>query len=190
MSAARGDGNGPSWSWGSAELRRRAQAVRLVGTDIDGVWTDARMYYSEHGELMKGFSTYDGMGAALLRDAGLETVILTSENTPIVARRAEKLRITEVHLGVRDKLATMRAIAAARGVTLAQVAYIGDDVNDLPLLEAVGFPVLVPNSPILERLPGAWVTRRSGGAGAFRDLAELLLAAPAAGAAGGGPDAR
>lgn len=160
-----------------AEVLRKARGIRLVATDIDGVWTDARMYYGPGGEVMKGFSTYDGMGVSRLREAGIDTAILTSEDTQIVAQRASKLGIEEVHLGVADKLALMTKIAASRGLELAQIAYIGDDVNDVPLLAAVGLSMLVPNSPLVGQVRVDWVTSRRGGDGAFRELVELVLEA-------------
>ncbi len=161
------------------EVRDKARAIRLVGTDIDGVWTDARMYYGPEGELMRGFSTYDGMGVARLRAAGIPTAILTSEDTQIVARRADKLAIGEVHLGVADKLACMRRIAGERGIELSEIAYIGDDVNDVGLLEAVGLSALAPQSPLVGRIEVDLVVGRRGGEGAFRELAELILEARA-----------
>ncbi|MAE69035.1 MAG: hypothetical protein CME06_01045 [Gemmatimonadetes bacterium] len=160
-------------------IREKARKIGLVGTDIDGVWTDARMYYGPDGELMKGFSTYDGMGVARLRAAGIPTAILTSEDTQIVARRAEKLAIGDVHLGVTDKLECMRRIADERGLDLSEIAYIGDDTNDIDLLEAVGLSALAPQSPLVGRLQVDLVVSRRGGEGAFRELAELILDARA-----------
>ena len=160
-------------------LRAKARRIALVGTAIDGVWTDARMFYGPAGEVMKGFSTYDGMGVARLRAAGIPTAILTSEETPIVARRAEKLGIEELHLGVADKLATMTRIAREHGLELDRVAYIGDDLNDAALLAAVGLSALAPQSPIVGRIEVDLVVSRRGGEGAFRELAELILDARA-----------
>src|SRR3990167_2138342 len=122
-----------------ASERSRLSEVRLFATDVDGVLTDAGMYYSESGDEWKKFNTHDGMGIKLLQKAGYVTAIVTQERTKIVARRAEKLAIPELHQGVMDKLTVIREMAGRHGLSLNQVAYIGDDVNDLEALRAVGF---------------------------------------------------
>src|SRR5215510_14168577 len=113
------------------DLSASLEKVRLLATDVDGVLTDAGMYYAESGNEWKKFNTRDGMGIKLLQRAGLITAIVTQERTKLVARRAEKLAIPELHQGVMDKLSLVREMAARHGLTLSQVAYIGDDVNDL-----------------------------------------------------------
>src|SRR5574338_930047 len=112
--------------------------IRLFATDVDGVLTDAGMYYSESGDEWKKFNTRDGIGIKLLQKAGLMTAIVTQESTKLVTRRGQKLTIPEVHQGVYDKLALLRDLAGRYGWTMQQVAYIGDDVNDLEALKAVG----------------------------------------------------
>ena len=114
-------------------------SIELFATDVDGVLTDAGMYYSESGEELKKFNTHDGMGLKLLQAAGLVTAFVTKEKTAIVERRGQKLAIPEVHQGVEDKVAVLRQLAQKHGITLAQIAYIGDDVNDLEALKVVGF---------------------------------------------------
>src|SRR5437870_11313010 len=101
------------------------QRLRLFATDVDGVLTDAGMYYSESGDELKKFNTRDGMGINLLQRAGLVTALITMEETKLVMRRAEKLAIPEVRLGAQDKLAGLRALGASPGLTLQEVAYIG-----------------------------------------------------------------
>jgi YrbI family 3-deoxy-D-manno-octulosonate 8-phosphate phosphatase len=115
------------------------QRIRLFATDVDGVLTDAGMYYAESGDEWKKFNTRDGMGIKLLQRAGIITAIVTQERTKLVARRAEKLAIPELHQGVMDKLLLVSEMAVRHGLTLSQVAYIGDDINDLETLKAVGF---------------------------------------------------
>src|SRR6186713_2804790 len=119
-------------------LASTLKRIRLFATDVDGVLTDAGMYYSESGEELKKFNTRDGMGIKLLQKAGIITAIVTQERTKLVARRAEKLTIPELHQGVMDKLSLVREMAIRYGLTLSQVAYIGDDINDLETLKAVG----------------------------------------------------
>jgi YrbI family 3-deoxy-D-manno-octulosonate 8-phosphate phosphatase len=111
----------------------------MLATDVDGVLTDAGMYYSESGDELKKFNTRDGMGIKLLQAAGLITAFITKEKTAIVERRGQKLAVPEVHQGVDDKLAVLTTLAKKYGLSLDQVAYIGDDVNDLGALRAVGF---------------------------------------------------
>ncbi len=156
---------------------RLLRDIRLVATDVDGVLTDAGMYYTEAGDELKKFNTRDGMGIKLLQKAGLITAIVTQENTKLVTRRAEKLAIPELHQGVTDKLSRLREIAARLGITLKQVAYIGDDVNDLEALKAVGFSAAPADAivPILKAVH--YVCRKKGGEGAVRELADLILAA-------------
>ena len=153
------------------------QRLRLFATDVDGVLTDAGMYYSESGEELKKFNTRDGMGIKLLQRAGLITALITMEETKLVTRRAEKLAIPEVHQGVRDKLAVMREMVARHGLTLQQVAYIGDDVNDLEVLNAVGFSAAPADALPAVRDAVDYVCRQKGGEGAVREVADLILEA-------------
>src|SRR5678816_1871370 len=113
------------------ELHRRATRLRLVLTDSDGVLTDTGVYYSERGEELKRFSIRDGMGVERLRNAGIQTAIITGETSESVARRAEKLKLPGLFLGIKDKAGHLAEVMARMGVAVPQVAYIGDDVNDL-----------------------------------------------------------
>jgi 3-deoxy-D-manno-octulosonate 8-phosphate phosphatase (KDO 8-P phosphatase) len=159
-------------------IRSLLQEIRLFATDVDGVLTDAGMYYSESGDEWKKFNTRDGMGIKLLQKAGLVTAIVTQERTRLVARRAEKLAIPEVHQGVMDKLSVIRGMAARHGISLQQVAYIGDDVNDIEALQAVGFSA-APADGLPQVLKVVdYVCRQKGGEGAVRELAEMILLSP------------
>lgn len=155
------------------------QNVRLFVTDVDGVLTDGGMCYAENGDEWKKFNVHDGMGIKLLQQAGLITAFITQEQTKIVLRRAEKLAVPEVHQGIRDKLAMLHQLTVKYGVTLGEVAYIGDDVNDLGALKAVGF-----SSAPADALPAVleavhYVCKKGGGEGAVREVADLILAARA-----------
>ena len=159
--------------------RKILQAIRLFATDVDGVLTDAGMYYAESGDEWKKFNTRDGMGLKLLQKAGIITAIVTQERTKLVARRAEKLAIPELHQGVLDKLSLVREMAARHGLTLSQVAYIGDDVNDLETLQHVGFSATPADGmpPIVALVD--YVCQQKGGEGAVREICEMILEAQA-----------
>ena len=151
--------------------------IQLFATDVDGVLTDAGMYYGESGDEWKKFNTRDGMGIKLLQRIGIITAIVTQERTKLVARRAEKLAIPEVHQGVMDKLSLVREMAERHGLSLDRVAYIGDDVNDIETLKAVGF-----SGAPADALPQVasvvdYVSEKKGGEGAVRGMIELILAA-------------
>lgn len=149
--------------------------IRLFATDVDGVLTDAGMYYSESGDEWKKFNTRDGMGIKLLQKAGLITAIVTQERTRLVARRAEKLAISELHQGVMDKLSVIRDMAERHGISLRHIAYIGDDVNDLEALKAVGFSATPADGlPQVQKVVD-YVCRLKGGEGAVRELVEMIL---------------
>ena len=149
--------------------------IKLVATDIDGVWTDAKMHYTEEGDYIKSFSTYDGMGVQLLRENNIDTVIITSENSNIVLQRAKKLKIKNVTIGEKNKLERIKKICSDKKIDLSEVAYIGDDINDIEILKAVGFSALTSNSPIKEKIRVDYITTRKGGDGAFREFVDLIL---------------
>jgi len=153
------------------------RGIKLFATDVDGVLTDAGMYYAESGDEWKKFNTRDGMGIKLLQRAGIITAIVTQERTKLVARRAEKLAIPELHQGVMDKLSCVREMAARYGLTLNQVAYIGDDINDLETLKAVGFSAAPADGMPLVVATVGYVCQKKGGEGAVREIVEMILAA-------------
>jgi 3-deoxy-D-manno-octulosonate 8-phosphate phosphatase (KDO 8-P phosphatase) len=158
----------------------RLRRIRVLATDVDGVLTDAGMYYSESGDEWKKFNTRDGMGIKLLQKVGFVTAIITQERTKLVARRAEKLAIPELHQGVMDKLSVLREMVARHGLSLDQVAYIGDDVNDLEALQAVGFSASPADGMPVIHAAVDYICKKKGGEGCVRELAELLLQAQAA----------
>ena len=153
------------------------RGIKLFAMDVDGVLTDAGMYYSESGDEWKKFNTRDGMGIKLLQRAGLITAIVTQERTKLVARRAEKLAIPELHQGVMDKLLVVREMAARHGLTLSQVAYIGDDINDLETLKAVGFSATPADGLPQVAAVVDYICQKKGGEGAVREIIEMILEA-------------
>jgi len=156
-------------------IDQKLKKIKLIGTDIDGVWTDAKMYYTEHGDFMKAFSTYDGYGVQLLKSNNYLVSILTSENSKIVLSRAKKLNIDEVYINEHNKLNRMNYLCKKHKIKMSEVAYIGDDLNDLELLKKVGFSVLTKNSPIINQFKPDYITTRLGGEGAFREFVDLII---------------
>lgn len=143
--------------------------------DVDGVLTDGGMYYSETGEVMKKFNTKDGVAVELLRKHGIVPAIITQEDSLIVLKRAEKLKIDEVHVGVKDKPRVVKEIAEKHGLGYDEIAYIGDDINDAAVLREVGFAIAVADA--IEDVKGIanYVTERRGGEGAVREAVDFLI---------------
>ena len=159
----------------SHDLGQRCRKVKLFLTDVDGVLTDAGMYYSESGDELKKFCTLDGGGLMLLQYVGIKVGILTSEQTELVARRGAKLNLDFVLQGARNKVKTVAELLLETGWTLDEVAYIGDDINDYELLKVVGVSATVPDNCLPPGFRCDYVTTRRGGQGAVRDFAEWLL---------------
>lgn len=149
--------------------------IKMFLTDCDGCLTDGGMYYSENGDELKKFNTKDGMGLSNIRNKGVVTGIITGENTKIVERRAEKLHINELHQGVTDKLSVVRELAKKYHVSLEEVAYVGDDVNDIPVMEQVGFPCTVNDANSKVKELATYISSYNGGYGAIRDIIEHLF---------------
>ncbi len=164
----------------SANVLERAARVRLVLTDCDGVLTDGSVYYSERGEELKRFCIRDGMGVERLRAAGVDVGIVSGETSPSLRQRAAKLGIVELHLGARDKLAVLEAILARRSLRAEEVAYVGDDTNDVGVMEAVGLAACPRDATSFARAAARFVCPNPGGHGAFRDVAELIIEARSA----------
>ncbi|ALW85182.1 3-deoxy-D-manno-octulosonate 8-phosphate phosphatase [Hymenobacter sedentarius] len=160
-----------------ADLTARARRIRLVLTDCDGVLTDGGVYYSERGEEMKRFSIRDGMGVVRLREFGIATGIVTGETSPSVRTRAAKLQIEELHLGIKDKPACLHSILARTGLAADEVAFIGDDTNDLDILSLVGLSACPGDATSFARAVVDFHCQTPGGHGCFRELAEFIIAA-------------
>jgi 3-deoxy-D-manno-octulosonate 8-phosphate phosphatase (KDO 8-P phosphatase) len=160
------------------EMAGRARAIRLLLSDVDGVLTDSGVYYTDGGELLKRFSLRDGMGVERLREiAGIETGLVTGERSPAVGKRAEKLRIAELHMGARDKERVLEEILRRRGLAAREVAYIGDDMNDIAVIRRVGLSACPGDAVPQVRQAVHIVCESPGGHGAFREFAEILIAA-------------
>ncbi len=152
--------------------------IKLFLTDVDGVLTDAGMYYSEAGDELKKFNTHDGMGLQLIREKGIKTGIITSENTNMVERRFIKLKLDYLYQGKREggKLASVKEICDKEGITLAEVAYIGDDVNCFELLSSVGLAACPADAlDTIKNIPGIIQMKKKGGEGCVREFVEMIL---------------
>lgn len=156
-------------------LLARLRKIKLLITDVDGVLTDAGMYYSAQGEELKKFNTRDGMGIALIRDIGIPTAIVTTENSEIVSRRAEKLQIEDVYLGTKDKSVALDELLVKYKLDVEEVAFIGDDLNDLPALKRVGLAVTVADGSQANKELAHYITQKNGGEGAVRELCDLIV---------------
>ena len=151
------------------------QLPSLVMTDIDGVWTDGGMYYDRTGNEWKKFNTSDSAGVLFLRALDIPFAIITGEETEMVAARAKKLKVEHLFQGVRDKVAVAAELCKKLGTSLETAAYIGDDLNDMPLLQRVGISGCPANSPEYVKRISQVVTQKMGGEGAFREFVEHML---------------
>ena len=151
--------------------------IKALFTDCDGVLTDGGMYYSESGDELKRFITKDGLGFALLRERGLITGIITSESVDLVRRRAAKLKLDECILGAKEKLAVIDELCEKYAITRDEIAYVGDDLMDIPVIEAVGFGCCPADGMTAARDAADYVTVAKGGFGAVREVADLIIAA-------------
>ena len=149
--------------------------IKLILTDIDGVWTDGGMFYDNTDLEFKKFNTKDSAGVLFARRAGIEVGILTGENTEIMARRARKLKIDLLHQGVKNKKKLIQEIIAERGIAWENVAYIGDDLIDIPSLQLAGFSGCPADAPGYVKDVVHFITPRKGGDGCFRDFIEELF---------------
>jgi len=154
----------------------KAKKIKLVLTDCDGVLTDTGVYYGPDGESLKRFSIRDGMGVERLRKiVSVETGIVTGENSDIVKSRAKKLNITQLHLGIKNKSELLDQILESIGLTSKEVAFIGDDTNDIEIMKRVGLSAAPADATKFAKEVAHVIVENNGGNGAFRDFAELII---------------
>lgn len=148
---------------------------KLILTDIDGVWTDGGMFYDQTGNEWKKFNTSDSAGILLCKKLKIPVGIITGEDTNIVKRRADKLKIDYLFQGISDKVAVADKVITELSITWAEVAYIGDDIGDVTLLRKVGFSAAPSNAPSYIQKEVDFVTTKQGGEGAFREFVEEIF---------------
>jgi len=151
--------------------------IRALAFDVDGVLTDGGVWWGPGGEEWKRFCFEDIMGISLARRAGFELALISGEDSPLVSRYAEKMQIRQVIKGCRDKATALREIAASTGIELAEICYMGDDVNDLPAMQIAGISAAPANAASDVLAQAKFVAKKAGGNGAVRELIEALLAA-------------
>lgn len=156
-------------------MREQLISIRLLLLDVDGVMTDGRIIYDDRGDETKAFDVKDGHGIKLIQRAGIRVGIITGRQSAVVQRRAEELGIDLVYQGVKDKLVPLREIQQKTGLLLEEIAYVGDDVIDLPVLRRVGFAATVADAVEDVKPHVHYVTQAGGGRGAVREICDLLL---------------
>ena len=159
----------------SADVLARASQVKLLILDVDGVLTTGYLDYDAQGEMVKSFYVQDGLGLQLLRQCGIQLAIISGRDSKVTAARARDLKIHHVLQGAQDKGAALAQLLDVAQVELSECAFIGDDVIDLPILRRVGLACSVPNGHFLAQNAAHWVSTQGGGAGAVRELSELIL---------------
>ena len=161
----------------SEDILQRGKAIKLAVFDVDGVLTDGRLYFLEDGSEFKTFNTLDGQGIKMLMAAGVQTAIISGRKSPAVERRAMNLGIPHVYQGREDKLVVLDGLLAQLGLSHENVAYLGDDLPDLPVIRRVGLGMAVANAAAFVREHAHGVTTARGGEGAAREFCELFLRA-------------
>lgn len=152
-------------------------AVRLLSLDVDGVLTDGGVYYGEDGKVSRKFNVRDGVGIKRLQAVGVEIAVVSAGTTDSIRHRADTLGIRHVFVGAGDKLTTIATLAAGLGIPLSAVAHVGDDINDLPLLKAVGLPMTVPDAIPEAKAVARYITAKKGGDAAVREVCDRIVAA-------------
>jgi 3-deoxy-D-manno-octulosonate 8-phosphate phosphatase (KDO 8-P phosphatase) len=161
----------------TAGTSNSARQVRLLILDVDGVLTDGGIQFDNRGEEYKTFNSLDGLGIRMLLESGIDVAVITGRESNIVTRRMHELGVKHVYQGNRDKLATFAMLLRDTGIAAEQIAYVGDDLPDLPVMQRVGFAIAVQNAHEFVRQHCDWVTTHCGGKGAVREVTDFILQA-------------
>ena len=164
----------PQWP---ADLIEKAAVVRLLALDVDGIMTDGTLLFSASGDEMKGFNILDGLGIKQVMAAGIEVAVITGRRSPLTEKRMNDLGIPHLMQGREDKKVALRELATQLNIAPHQIAYMGDDLPDLPAIHYAGLGITVPNGYWLVRQHADFCTTVAGGSGAVREACELLLCA-------------
>ena len=156
-------------------IKKKCKVIKMLLTDVDGVLTDGGMYYSPHGEVMKKFNSKDAMGINILRKKNIPTVIVTKEKTVIVKKWARKMNVKKVYDGVLKKELVLEKICKFFKISEKEIAFIGDDVNDLELMKKVGFSVTPKDGNNAVKKIADYITKSGGGEGGVREITDLII---------------
>jgi 3-deoxy-D-manno-octulosonate 8-phosphate phosphatase (KDO 8-P phosphatase) len=159
----------------TSEIKNLINGIKLLSCDVDGVMTDGGLYYDEDGREMRRFHVLDGLGIQNLMMGGVEVCIISRSSTKSIAQRAKSLGILHCYLGVKSKIDCMDNLLIQLGISHHEVAHIGDDLNDLELMKAIGLPITVPNGVKEIKEIAKLITEKHGGDGAIREVTDLLL---------------
>jgi len=155
----------------------KAKKIRLVIFDVDGVLTNGALIYGQNGSEYKEFHVHDGFGLRMLQKSGVQIAIITAKNSEIVAQRAKDLKIQHVYQGQENKIPAFEDLKTKLQLSDEEIAYVGDDLPDLPLIRRVGLGVTVANAPAIMQQYAAWITKAKGGKGAAREVCDLIMEA-------------
>ncbi|MBE0486285.1 3-deoxy-manno-octulosonate-8-phosphatase KdsC [Marinobacter sp.] len=161
-------------SWGD-ELKKKAANVRLIALDVDGIMSDGRLYFSANGDELKAFNILDGLGLKQLMNAGITVAVITGRRSPLTEKRMSDLGIAHLMQGREDKKVALQELVADMNIAPEQIAYMGDDLPDLPALQYAGLGISVPNGYWLVRQQADYCTLAQGGYGAVREACDLIL---------------
>jgi YrbI family 3-deoxy-D-manno-octulosonate 8-phosphate phosphatase len=159
------------------ELATKLSKIKLLAMDADGTLTDGGVYYSIEGLLIKKFCVYDGMGISLLNQSNIDTMVISSDESEILTRRAEKLKITYTMVGVKRKKTMLLEFLTTSNISIEEIAFIGDDINDIELLELCGFSACPKNAMDIVKDKANYICSKNGGEGAVREICDMLLLA-------------
>lgn len=156
-------------------IAAKLKKIKLLAIDVDGVLTDAGAYYSENGIELKKFSVRDGMGMVLLRKAGFKVAIVTTEKTKIAEMRARRIQVDDLYQGVAKKVEAIEDLLKKYSLRWDEVAFIGDDINDVPVLQRVGFAAAPADATALNKKYAHYISTKNGGHGCVREICDMLL---------------
>ena len=156
-------------------LKMKCKKIKLVLTDVDGVLTDGGRYFSEKGEIIKRFHVRDGMGINILLRNGIQTVIVTKENSKVVKKWAKEMNVSKTYSGIKNKEKELEKICKYYKVLPSEIAFIGDDVNDIKLMKKIGFSATPFDGILQAKKVANYICKTSGGNGALREIIDLIL---------------
>ena len=159
------------------DITEKAKHIKLVIFDVDGVMTDGSLFFGDEGEEYKAFNSLDGHGLRMLQECGVKVAIITGRQSNVVKHRMHDLGVSLIYQGYRDKIPAFEALLKEVALNKNQITYVGDDVVDLPIMSQLDFTIAVQNAHPFVKQHSHWITNRSGGRGAVRDVCEFILEA-------------